>query len=111
VHLEDPEGGAGLLLLFAVLSAEAEEDEELRPMINRALRESLTPRHIPDLIVVVPSVPRTKTGKKLEIPVKRILQGHDAAELASISSLDDPHVLDAYAAFAATLTDDRSPVA
>lgn len=108
VHLEDPEGGPGLLVLF-VVPGSGWVEETARRDIHRALREALTPRHVPDRIVTVPAVPRTRTGKKLEVPVKRILQGQDPAELAALSSLDDPHVFDAYAEFAAELAAAPSP--
>lgn len=103
VHLEDASGGPGVLVLFASaasgVSVEGEAGDALRDRIRHTLRESLTPRHVPDHIVFVPAIPKTKTMKKLEVPVKRILQGADAADLASISSLDDPSVLDPFVAF------------
>ena len=77
VHLEDPEGGPGELLLFVVLRDNLELDDELRTRIATGLREALSPRHVPDTIEAVPAIPRTFTAKKLELPVKRILQGRD----------------------------------
>ena len=50
-------------------------DEQLRRSVTTVLRTSLSPRHIPDQITAVPVIPRNLTGKKLELPVKRILQG------------------------------------
>ena len=100
VHLEDPEGGMGELLLFVVLEPGRELDQQLRADIAAVLRSSLSPRHIPDQIVQVPSVPRSLTGKKLELPVKRILQGAAIDAVASRDALADPHALDGYAAFA-----------
>jgi acetoacetyl-CoA synthetase len=105
VHLEDPSGGNGELLLFVVLAADVEDSDGLRARIASALRTTLTPRHAPDTIEFVPTVPRTRTGKKLEVPIKRILQGADAAELASLASLDDQHILDPYVAVAARRVD------
>ncbi len=75
VHLDDPAGGNGELLLFVVLRPPALLDDELVATIRGALRTALSPRHLPDRIVAVPGVPRNLTGKKLELPVKRILQG------------------------------------
>ncbi|MEY2533262.1 MAG: acetoacetyl-CoA synthetase, partial [bacterium] len=69
VHLEDDEGGSGELLLFVALAPGAELDDDLRARIARGLRRNLSPRHVPDLIAAVPAVPRTLTGKKLELPV------------------------------------------
>jgi acetoacetyl-CoA synthetase len=101
VHLEDPGGGAGELLLFVVPAAGAELDETLRAKIARALRSELSPRHVPDTIVSVPAIPRTLTGKKLEAPVKRILRGEAAERVASRDSLADPSALDSFVALAA----------
>jgi acetoacetyl-CoA synthetase len=94
VHLEDPEGGNGELLLFVV--APGGLDDDLRTRLVRALRGSLSPRHVPDRIHAVPSIPRTRTGKKLEVPVKRILLGAHAEDVASTDALADPAALDAF---------------
>jgi acetoacetyl-CoA synthetase len=101
VHREDDEGGAGELILFVALAGERELDDELRARIAGALRSELSPRHVPDAIVAVPAVPRTMTGKKLEAPVKRILLGARAEEVASRDSLVDPAAIDAFVAYAA----------
>ncbi len=101
VHLEDSEGGAGELVLFVVLKEGAELDDELRARIRSALRSELSPRHAPDTIVAVPAVPRTRTGKKLETPVKRILRGARAEDVASRDALLDPSAIDAFVAYAA----------
>ena len=97
VHLEDPEGGPGRLLLFVAPVPGASVDDELRARIGAALRTELSPRHVPDQILEVPGVPRTLSGKKLEVPVKRILTGADPDVAASRGSLANPEVLDAYA--------------
>jgi len=94
VHLEDDEGGQGELLLFVALAPGAELDDDLRRRIGAALRSELSPRHVPDRIEAVPVVPRTLSGKKLEVPVKRILTGTAADEAASKGSLADPTALD-----------------
>jgi acetoacetyl-CoA synthetase len=99
VHLEDPQGGAGKLILFVV----ADLDEPLRAKIAGRLREQLSPRHVPDAIVAVPAVPRTLTGKKLEAPVKRILRGEPADRVASRGALADPGAIDAFVAYAREL--------
>jgi acetoacetyl-CoA synthetase len=96
VHLEDTEGGAGELLLFIALAGGGELDEDLRARIAGALRRELSPRHVPDQIVAVPSIPRTFTGKKLEAPVKRILRGARPEEVASRDALPDPGAIDAF---------------
>ena len=96
VHLEDPSGGPGDLLLFVV----AELDDELRGRIAGALRSQLSPRHVPDTIAAVPAIPRTLTGKKLEAPVKRILRGEPAEAVASRGALADPDAIAAFVEFA-----------
>jgi acetoacetyl-CoA synthetase len=101
VHREDDEGGAGELILFVALAGEGELDDELRRRIAGALRSELSPRHVPDAIVGVPAVPRTMTGKKLEAPVKRILLGARAEEVASADALLDPTAIEAFVAYAA----------
>jgi acetoacetyl-CoA synthetase len=100
VHLEDPEGGSGELLLFVQLHDGVELDDELRTRLGRALRGALSPRHVPDTIEAVPAIPRTLTGKKLELPVKRILLGADHTQVASRDALADPTAIDAFVAYA-----------
>ncbi|WP_341578644.1 acetoacetate--CoA ligase [Microbacterium schleiferi] len=108
VHLEDPDGGPGVLVLFVVPATDAGapaasaawDEEQSVARITVALRSALTPRHVPDHIAVVSAIPHTKTGKKLEVPVKRVMQGSDPVELAALSSLDDPHALEPFARFA-----------
>jgi acetoacetyl-CoA synthetase len=71
-------------------------DEGLEARVAAALRERLSPRHAPDGVEVVRAIPRTLTGKKLELPVKRILQGMPAEQVAARDALVDPHALDAF---------------
>jgi acetoacetyl-CoA synthetase len=96
VHLEDSAGGPGELVLFVVLAPGAALDDALRARIGRELRAALSPRHVPDRIVAVPAVPRNRTGKKLELPAKRILLGAAPEEVASRDVLADPTSLDAF---------------
>jgi acetoacetyl-CoA synthetase len=98
VHLDDEDE----LLLFVVLRDGVELDDELRARIAGTLRTALSPRHAPDMILAVPAVPRTLTGKKLELPVKRILSGADPTAVASADALVDPSSLDAFVALART---------
>ena len=104
VHLEDPEGGAGELVLFVQLAPGVELDDELRVAICRALRSALSPRHVPDTIEAVPSVPRTLTGKKLELPVKKILRGAPRDEVVRRDALTDPGSIDAFVEYASSRT-------
>ena len=98
VHLEDPDGGAGRLLLFVQLAGGASLDDGLRQRIASDLRATLSPRHVPDEIHAVPAIPRTHSGKKLEVPVKRILTGSPPSSVASPGALADPSALDAFVA-------------
>jgi acetoacetyl-CoA synthetase len=100
LHLEDPRGGMGELLLFVVPARGAEIDASVRERITASLRRELSPRHIPDAIISVPSIPRTLSGKKLEVPVKRILQGESPEHVASRESLADPGALEPFIALA-----------
>lgn len=100
VHLEDAEGGAGELLLFVQLQPGSELSDTLRRAIATELRTALSPRHVPDAVVAVPAVPRTLSGKKLEVPVKRILAGMDPERAAALGALADPAALDPFAAMA-----------
>jgi len=94
VHLEDAGGGPGELLLFVVPRAGATLDDGLRRRIADALRTELSPRHVPDAVEAVRAIPRTLSGKKLEVPVKRILLGSSPDVAASRESLADPTALD-----------------
>ncbi|MDI1460475.1 acetoacetate--CoA ligase [Catellatospora sp. KI3] len=102
VHLEDDEGGAGELLLFVVLTPGLELDDALRAKIARELRTALSPRHIPDVIYQVAAVPRTLSGKKLEVPVKRILTGTPVESAAAKGALANPESLNAFEDLART---------
>ncbi len=95
-----PEDANGSLWLFVVLREGAVLDAELTQRLKAAIRSELSPRHVPDQIRKVPVVPRTLNGKKLEIPVKRILLGQDPAKVASKDTLADPKALEPYVAIA-----------
>jgi acetoacetyl-CoA synthetase len=96
VHLEHPDR----LVLFVALRDGARLDDDLRSRIAAELRSSLSPRHVPDEIAAVPAIPRTLSGKKLEVPVKRILSGTPPDAAASRGSLANPDALDAFVAMA-----------
>jgi acetoacetyl-CoA synthetase len=102
VHLEDAGGGPGELLLFVALRDGEQLDDALRATIAAALRTSLSPRHVPDTVYAVPVIPRTLSGKKLEVPVKRILLGMDPDTAASKDALADPGALAPFVALART---------
>ena len=96
VHLEQTDD----LLLFVVLRDGVLLDDPLRSRISDALRTSLSPRHRPDEIHAVPAIPRTMTGKKLELPVKRIITGAPVSEVASRDALVDPAAIEPFVAYA-----------
>ena len=98
----------GELVLFVVLDG-AVLNDELRTEINRALRTQLSPRHLPDRIVDAPGVPTTLNGKRLEVPVKRMLMGEPPDRVASPESLQDAEVFDWFAAYARSRTTDDPP--
>ena len=83
-------GKEGKLLLFLALSEGAVLDDTLIAKLRTRLRSTLSPRHVPDEILAVPDVPRTLNGKKVEVPVKRILLGESPEEVITASSLENP---------------------
>jgi acetoacetyl-CoA synthetase len=91
-------GQEGELILFVVLADGHELDAELAGRIKAALRAELSPRHAPNEIRPVPGIPRTLSGKKLEVPVRKILLGTPAAEAADPQALANPEVLQFFVA-------------
>jgi acetoacetyl-CoA synthetase len=96
----EQEGGGYWMPLFVALEGNAKLTDELRERIRAAIRAATSPRHLPDEIVQVPAIPRTLTGKKLEVPVKRVLMGADPATALRRSSVADPAALDHFVALA-----------
>lgn len=80
--------------LFVVLREEVELTDELRQKIKRKIKEEVSPRHIPDDIFTIKEVPRTLTGKKMEIPVRKILLGVAVEKAASVDAMSNPHSID-----------------
>lgn len=93
VHLEDSDGGMGELILL-VQPETGEVDDLMKANIKAELRTSLSPRHAPDSIVGVRGIPRNLTGKKLELPVKKILQGAEVDAVVSKEAMANPEILD-----------------
>jgi acetoacetyl-CoA synthetase len=85
--------GTYFMPLFVVPAAGEELDDALRRKLATAIRHNLSPRHVPDAIVAVPAIPRTLTGKKLEVPVKQILQGRTPGQVSSDGSVTHPEML------------------
>src|SRR5262249_44707223 len=88
------EGTDGCLSLFVVLRDGAALDDELVAEIRQRIRTDCSPRHVPDEIRAVPEIPRTLSGKILEVPVKRILMGEPPDRVASRDALTNPQSLD-----------------
>ena len=82
--------------LFVVLEEGAQLDEDLVERIKKSIGETASPRHVPDEVLSVPEVPYTLNGKKLEVPVTKILSGTPPEEAASKDSLSNPDALDAF---------------
>ena len=95
------EGTDGWMPLFVVLRDGAELDDELVSEIRRRVREDCSPRHVPNEIRQISEVPRTLSGKILEVPVKRILTGTPPEQAASRESLANPDALDYFVELAA----------
>jgi acetoacetyl-CoA synthetase len=86
-------GGASYMPLFVVLREGLVLDAALERQIKTAIRAALSPRHVPDAIFAIPDVPRTLSGKKLEVPVKKILMGVPVERAANPDSLKNPELL------------------
>jgi acetoacetyl-CoA synthetase len=99
VGAERPDGSY-FMPLFVVPAANTTLDDDLRARIRQAIRSQLSPRHVPDDIVEIPAVPTTLTGKKLEVPIKRILQGADPDDVSSSGALTHPEMLTWFERFA-----------
>ena len=97
------EGTEGWMPLFVVLEYGTTLDDELTAEIKRRIREQCSPRHVPNEIFQIKEVPRTLSGKVLEVPVKRILMGEAPEKAASRDSLANPSSLDYFTELAARL--------
>lgn len=95
VGLEQP-GGRYWMPLFVVLEDRHTLDDALKDRIASAIRSQVSARHVPDDIIGVQALPHTRTGKRMEVPVKRVLLGTPAHEAASIASVDVPEALLAF---------------
>lgn len=93
--------------LFVVLEPGHALDEGLRGTITAAVRTHASPRHVPDEIIEVPALPHTRTGKKLEVPVKRLLQGEGLDRVAAREAVDDVSALEYFTRFARGATRPR----
>jgi acetoacetyl-CoA synthetase len=98
----------GKLILFLVPAAGCELDDDLKRRLRAALRAQLSPRHVPDEIHQVPGIPRTLSGKKLEIPVRKILLGTEPERAADPNALANPEVLGSFGRFRAGASELRT---
>ncbi|WTO38469.1 acetoacetate--CoA ligase [Streptomyces achromogenes] len=95
IGVEQPDGGYWMPL-FVHLAPGAVLDETLLDRVKRAIREQLSPRHVPDEIIEVPGIPHTLTGKRIEVPVKRLLQGTPLDKAVNPGSIDNLALLAFY---------------
>lgn len=99
VGVERPDGGYWMPL-FVVVADDTADHEEIGRRIRDRLREQTSPRHVPDEVIVVPALPHTKTGKKLEVPIKKLLAGQQTGEIVSAGAVDDSSALEWFVEFA-----------
>ena len=106
VNLDLP-GGGFFMPLFVKLAPGAALDAELTDRIRARLRSDYTPRHVPDRILAVPAIPLTRTGKKLEVPLRKLLLGAPLDAVSNPAAMADPDAFAAFADYAATQHDYR----
>ncbi|SOC51797.1 acetoacetyl-CoA synthetase [Blastococcus aggregatus] len=93
--VEQADGGYWMPL-FVQLTPGVELGDELVRRLREVIREQASPRHVPDEILAVPAVPHTRTGKRLEVPLKRLFQGVDPAKAVNVGTVDDPAAVQHY---------------
>lgn len=93
-------GRPSFMPLFVVLREGAELDDDLRAAVVRRIREEVSPRFVPDAIVAVAEIPRTLTGKKQELPVKKLMLGRPAAEVVNKDACANPAAFDWFVDYA-----------
>lgn len=94
------DGSGYWMPLFVVMADGGVLDDDLRRRIGEAIRSKASPRHVPDDIIEVPAIPHTRTGKKLEVPVKRLIQGRPLMQVTGVDTVDDPDALRYFAKYA-----------
>ena len=99
VGIEQP-GGKYYMPLFVVLREGVELDDALKARIKDALRKNISPHHVPDEILAIPEVPRTLSGKKLEVPVKKLFLGVPVEKAISVDAMSNPQYLQYFIEFA-----------
>ncbi|WBP93914.1 acetoacetate--CoA ligase [Mycolicibacterium neoaurum] len=97
IGAEQPDGGYWMPL-FVVPADGVSLTDELVDKIKQTIRTEVSPRHVPDEVILAPGIPHTRTGKKLEVPIKKLFQGADVSKVVERSAVDNPDLLDWYAA-------------
>lgn len=97
-------GRESYMALFVVMAPGIVLDDQLRDRIRARIRSGLSARYVPDDVIAVDDIPRTLTGKKLELPVKKLLLGHPAEKVANRDALANPASLDYFVEFARRLS-------
>ena len=98
----EQEDGRYWMPLFVKLTPGHQLDGGMRDRIVAAIREHASPRHVPDDIIQIEGVPHTRTGKKLEVPAKRLLQGASLSQVVEPGSVDDPGLLSVFPEYRAS---------
>jgi len=88
--------GSYWMPLFVDLLNGATLDDDLSRRVRQSIRDGASPHHVPDAVIAVEAIPHTRTGKKLEVPVKRILQGGALCDVVDPRAVDAPDLLDSY---------------
>ena len=101
-------GKKSFMILFVVLTSEKFLNDTVTNTINESIRSGVSARFIPNQIVQIEEVPRTMSGKKLEVPIKRLLLGNDPNEVVNIDSMANPKSFDWFKAFANTYLSKRN---
>ena len=95
-------GKSSFMPLFIVPMLGVEVDKALKDEINEVISKTVSPRFLPDEIKKVSEIPRTISGKKLEVPIKKLLLGHDPKTVANRDSMANPHSFDEFISYAQT---------
>jgi len=96
-------GRASYMPLFVVLRAGYTLSDDLKARINAKIRQEISPRHVPNEIFAIQEVPYTLSGKKMEVPVRRILLGHPVEKAANMGAMRNPQSLDYFIHFDASI--------
>ena len=106
VEMDRP-GEEGKMLLFVATAQGRKVDGDLEESIRAKIRADISPRYVPDVIVQAPAIPRTLNGKKMEVPVKRVLLGEDPSKVLNLGAVSDPASFDFFVELARSGGADR----